>query len=204
MKKIKLIFILFAILPILLSEARSQDTLQYFDPINLPISIRAVRITQYEYSPLRIDGHLKWPKGIWRWLMDKSIFADSMTVSSKKIEGNALIKNICRGDGIVDIVVSIDSVLYEVITVAKNDEKFNLETIEVGKEYSLSLFPFYNYPYTMAYNRNEPIYLNGYVIWINRRKLDSNIYISPDLYDVFYIPTIDAEKKILELIRYCD
>ena len=204
MKKNRLIFTLFAFLTILSSNARSQDTLQYIDPMNLPISIRAVRITQYRNSPLQIDGHYKWSKGIWAWLLDKSIFTDSMSVGQKKIEGSALIKNISRGDGIVDIVVSIDSVLYEVITIAKNDKKNTLEEIEIGKEYSLSLFPFYNYPYTMAYNRNEPIYLDGYVIWINRRKLDSNIYISPNLDDIFYNPALDAEKRIFELMRYCD
>ena len=172
-------------LAILSSTARSQDTMQYIDPMHLPVSIRAERITQYRNYPLQIDGRLKWPKEIWEWLIAKS-------------------KNICRGDGVVDIVVSIDSVLYEVIAIARNDKMSDLEAIEVGKEYPISLFPFYNYPYTMAYNRNEPIYLDGHVIWINRRKLDSNIYISPNIYDVFYYPTIDPEKKIFELIRYCD
>ena len=191
-------------LAILSSTARSQDTMQYIDPIHLPVSIRAERITQYRNYPLQIDGRLKWPKEIWEWLIAKSIFTDTMTVGKKKIEGYALIKNICRGDGVVDIVVSIDSVLYEVIAIARNDKMSDLEAIEVGKEYPISLFPFYNYPYTMAYNRNEPIYLDGHVIWINRRKLDSNIYISPNIYDVFYYPTIDPEKKIFELIRYCD
>ena len=81
---------------------------------------------------------------------------------------------------------------------------YGLEEIEVGKEYPLSLFPFYNYSYTMAYTRNEPIYLDGCVIWINRRKLDGNIYLSPNLEDVFYIPAIDAEERIIELIRFRD
>ncbi|MCR5425160.1 MAG: hypothetical protein K6E93_10470 [Bacteroidales bacterium] len=204
MKKIYLIFALFEIWSVLFSNVRGQDTIRYIDPIDLPVHIRAVKITQYEYSPIQIDGHLELPEGIWKWLMDKSIFADSMTVSNKKIEGSALIKKICRGDGIVDIVVSIDSSLYEIITIAKDNEMCGLETIEVGKKYPLSLFPYYNYPYTMAYNRNEPIYLNGYVIWINRRKLDGNIYISPNIDDVFYHSAIDAEKKIFELIRYCE
>lgn len=204
MKRIRLLFAFLVILPILSSNARCQDTVQYIDPMHLPISIRAVRITLYEHSPLRIDGRFKWSKGIWAWIMEKSIFTDSTMVSKKKIEGNALIKSICRGDGIVDIVVSVDSVLYEVITIAKNDKVSGSEAIEVGKEYPISLFPFYNHPYTMAYSRNEPIYLDGYVIWINRRKLHSNIYLSPNIQDVFYNPAIDAEKNILELIRYRD
>lgn len=204
MKKICLIFALFAISPILSLTAQSQNTLQSIDPIDLPVSIRAVKITQYKNSPLQIDGHLKWSKGIWVWLIDKSIFADSASVNEKKIEGSALIKDICRGDGIVDIVVSIDSVLYEIITIAKSNKMYGLEEIEVGKEYPLSLFPFYNHSYTMAYTRNEPIYLDGYVIWINRRKLDSNIYLSPNIEDVFYIPAIYAEKRIIELIRFRD
>jgi len=204
MKKICLIFALFAISPILSLTAQSQNTLQSIDPIDLPVSIRAVKITQYKNSPLQIDGHLKWSKGIWVWLIDKSIFADSASVNEKKIEGSALIKDIYRGDGIVDIVVSIDSVLYEIITIAKSNKMYGLEEIEVGKEYPLSLFPFYNHSYTMAYTRNEPIYLDGYVIWINHRKLDSNIYLSPNIEDVFYIPAIDAEKRIIELIRFRD
>jgi hypothetical protein len=56
----------------------------------------------------------------------------------------------------------------------------------------------------MAYTRNDPIYLDGCVIWINRRKLDGNIYLSPNLEDVFYIPAIDAEERIIELIRFRD
>lgn len=204
MKKIRLIIALFAISPILSLTAQSQNTLQSIDPIDLPVSIRAVKITQYKNSPLQIDGHLKWSKGIWVWLIDKSIFADSASVNEKKIEGSALIKDIYRGDGIVDIVVSIDSVLYEIITIAKSNKMYGLEEIEVGKEYPLSLFPFYNHSYTMAYTRNEPIYLDGCVIWINRRKLDSNIYLSPNIEDVFYIPAIDAEERIIELIRFRD
>lgn len=202
MKKNQLVFAVLAILHIMSSTARSQDTLQYIDPMKLPVSIRAVKIAQYEFSPLQIDGRLKWPKGIWEWIINKSIFADSVTVGKNKIAGKALIKDICRGDGVVDIVVSIDSVLYEIITIAKSNKVYGLEEIEVGKEYPLSLFPFYSYSYTMAYNRNEPIYLDGYVIWINSRKLDSNIYLSPNIDDVFYIPAIDAEKKIFELIRF--
>lgn len=202
MKKKCLISFFIPLMVFLSSNGWSQDTAQYKDPFYLPISIRAVRITQYEESPLQIEGQMKWSKGIWKWIIGKSIFVDSIGIGEKKIEGNAIVKDICKGDGIVDIVVSIDSILYEVITIANLEERKGLKTIEIGKKYNLSLFPYYNYPYTMAYHRNTPIFLNGYVVWINRRKLDSNIYLCPDLDGIFYCPADDAEKKIIESVHY--
>ena len=48
MKKIYLIFALFEIWSVLFSNVRGQDTIRYIDPIDLPVHIRAVKITQYE------------------------------------------------------------------------------------------------------------------------------------------------------------
>ncbi len=197
MRTKQLFYVIMIVLSLITSNSWCQDSLLSTQSI----SIRAVDIKQYENSPLRIEGQLKWPKGIWKQLLERSIFTDTVLVSKNEVNGVAKVLGISYGERVVDIVFSMDSCLYEVISI-KSNNKCDSIRIEIGKEYTVSFFPYYNYQYTMAYNRNEPLYLNGNVIWVTERKLDSNIYLCPYLNGVYYCPISDAVNEILSSVRF--
>ena len=168
------------------------------------VSIRAVELGLYDQSPLQIGGRLQWSKGVWKWVLGRSIFTDTMSVDEKAIEGVAKVVSICRGVGATDVVFLMDSFLYEVITPMSMSYECVSGEIELGQEYSITLYPYYNYPFTMAYRRNDPIYLNGYVVWIGSRLFHSNIYICPNLEGLCYRPINDAKEAVLEAVRFRD
>lgn len=166
------------------------------------INIKANNIAIYNTSPMIRNGKCMYSKQVWDWVMANSIFKDTASIKEKSIFVEAQVIDIDYGEGVAIYILYADNHLYEVVSLNDNYEKRDINKIEIGEIYSLVLFPYYNFPYTMAYHRNFPIFLDGHVIWIINRKLDSNIYVSPDIDGIYYNPSDNREKRIQKSVGF--
>lgn len=58
------------------------------------IAIHSVKLSAYKDYPLYIDGHYKWSKQIWNWIIHKSIFEDTSIISAKMVNGLVKVEKI--------------------------------------------------------------------------------------------------------------
>lgn len=196
MNTVKRFFLLFMIIETIFNAQGQSITDNEFSKCSINMSIKALPISYSDSSKSQ------WAKQEWQKIITKSTFTDDETISKNKIQGCFKVINIFYANGVVDIILSMDSLLYEVLTIANDSADLCSEEIQVGKIYSISLFPYFNYQYTLSYQINEPIYLDGYEISIVSRILHSHIYISPDIKGSCYARSQNADRDIFKLTRY--
>lgn len=198
------LFILFAVLNLLQPCLYGQELdSEYVNVIRqTKIDIRADDISIYNKSPMIINGKAMHSKQVWDWVMKNSIFEDTVVFKEKTICIDAQVIDIDYGESVVVFVLYADNHLYEVISLNDTTKEKGIIEMKIGEKYSLVLFPYYNFPFTMAYHRNYPIFIDGHVFWIFKRKLHSNIFVSPDIEGGYFNPSNNKEKKILKSVSF--